>query len=226
MKASLFVLIITLSITGCTIDNYDMPELTFAGKIVDSETNKLVESAGNNSGSIIRLYEGASPQPFTCRTLSDGTFINSRVFAGDYSYEVEGPFTPLVATRVNIEIRKDVNVDIKVIPHLRVNATLAELTGTTAKVKVNYEKVNTAQALAQLAVIWSEYPAPNLANTTPLTGGFINENVTSLNLTTGEKIFTISNLKPKTKYYIRGAGRTNNTGNYFNYSTQFEIQTQ
>lgn len=44
------------------------------------------------------------------------------------------------------------------------------------------------------------------------------------NLTTIEKIFTITGLTAGTKYYIRAAGRTNAAGNYYNYSTTVKTQ--
>ncbi|HEY0670341.1 MAG TPA: hypothetical protein VGD22_19320 [Sphingobacteriaceae bacterium] len=225
MKATfLFVIFFMLSVTGCTIDNYEMPELTLSGRIVDSETSKLVESGGNNAGSIIRLYEGDATQPVTCRTYPDGTFSNTRVFPGSYSYEPEGPFTPVSSTRESIEIKNNTAVEIQVIPHVRVSTELIEVTATSAKVKLTYQKVNMGQVLAMIGVVWSTFPNPNTS--TFAGGAILQDNVASQNPASGEKVYTLTNLKPKTKYYLRGLARTNNTGNYYNYNTQFEIQTQ
>ena len=49
-------------------------------------------------------------------------------------------------------------------------------------------------------------------------------NVTSQNLTTGEMIFTLTNLIAGTKYYIRAAGFTDAPWNYYNYSTTINTQ--
>lgn len=224
MKAALFSLTILLSIAGCTIDNYDLPGLTLSGKIIDSQTNQLVESGGTNAGTIVRLYEGSSIQPIICNTLPDGSFVNSRVFAGNYSYDTEGPFTPTDTAHQSLSMKNNTAIEIKVVPHVRLKAALLELTGTTARVKVTYEKVNTQQKLAHLAVVWSTYPNPN---TLTFAGGDIQlDDVESQDLTSGETIYTLEGLKPQTKYYIRAAARTINPGNYYNYSTQFQIETK
>lgn len=201
-----------------------MPALTLSGKVTDSQTNEPVESGGSNAGTIVRLYEGSSIQPITCNTLPDGSFINSRVFAGNYRYDVEGPFTPADTAPQNLVINSNTSIEIKVIPHVRLEAALVELTGTTAVVKVTYQKVNMQQKLAHLAVIWSTYPNPNTL--TFAEGNIQLDDVESEDLVSGERTYTLTDLKPKTKYYIRAAARTINPGNYYNYSTQFEIETK
>lgn len=173
---------------------------------------------------MVRLYEDNSTQPLIYNTLPDGTFINSKVFAGNYSYIAEGPFTMVGESSQNLIIDRDLEFEIKVIPNVRLGIALDELTGTTAKVILQYEKVAAEQELVNLSVIWSEFRNPNVYTFSG--GGIIQEDVSSLNLTSGEKQFIIEDLKPNTKYYIRGSGVTNNPGNYYNYSSQIEIQTQ
>ncbi|MEX2595027.1 MAG: hypothetical protein WD426_19850, partial [Anditalea sp.] len=215
---------ILLSLVSCEIDNYDAPQLTISGKILDSELNELVGSSGINAGTVVRLYEDNSTQPLIYNTLPEGTFINSKVFAGNYSYIAEGPFTMVGESSQNLIIDRDLEFEIKVIPNVRLGIALDELTGTTAKVILQYEKVAAEQELVNLSVIWSEFRNPNVYTFSG--GGIIQEDVSSLNLTSGEKQFIIEDLKPNTKYYIRGSGVTNNPGNYYNYSSQIEIQTQ
>lgn len=224
MKPTLFLLIIILSFASCEIDNYDAPQLTLSGKILDAQTNELVESGGINAGTVVKLYEDNSTQPLILNTLPDGTFTNSKIFAGNYSYIAEGPFTMAAEGLQNIVIDKDVEIEIKVIPNVRLNVTLEELNGTTAKINLQYEKVATEQKLIDLAVIWSEFRNPNVY--TFAGGSIIQEDVASLDLTSGEKSFIIEDLEPNTKYYIRGSAVTDNPGNYYNYSTQIEISTQ
>lgn len=223
MKPSIFLLLIILSFASCEIDNYDAPQLTLSGKILDAQTNELVESGGINAGTVIKLYEGNATQPLLFNTLPEGTFTNSKVFAGQYSYIAEGPFKMAEEGPQNIVIEEDVDIEVKVIPNVRLHVTLEESDGTTARIRLQYEKVATDQPLVHIAVIWSKFRNPN--NFTFAGGSILQEDVESLDLTSGEKIFIIEDLEPNTKYYIRGSARTANPGNYYNYSTQIELQT-
>lgn len=211
-------------LTGCGIDNYEMPQLALRGKIVDAQTNESVQSGGINSGSVIKLYEGESAQPLNFSTFPDGSFVNTKIFSGSYTYLAEGPFTLQSANRINLDMRKNMEIEIKVTPNVRVKTTLVSSTENSAVVKLVYEKVNKTQPLSHLGITWSTSPNPNML---VFTGGkTILDNVTDLNLSdSGEKTFTLTNLKPKTTYYVRGASRTVNPGNYYNYSPTFEVKT-
>ena len=218
----LFIIIILLAGAGCEIDNYEAPQYTLSGKIVDAETNALIESGGINAGTVVKLYENNSTQPLIYSTFPNGTFTNSKVFAGSYSFVAEGPFK-MADQEQNLVVEGNSQLEIKVIPNLRLNIEITGSDATTATTKVTYEKLAADQNLLNLAVVWSKYPNPN--NFTFSGGAIAEEKVESLNLTTGEKIFTITNLEPKTKYYIRASGRTANPGNFYNYSAPIEFQT-
>lgn len=223
MKYTLFFLI-ALFFLSCEIDNYKAPQLTLTGKIVDSQTNELVESGGVNAGTTVRLYEDGSTQPLIFNTLPEGTFTNSKVFGGNYTYIAEGPFKMAADGPQSLAMDKSKDIEIQVIPNVRVDIELVEYTGSTATVNLNYEKVATDQPLVHLAVIWSEYRNPN--NFTFAKGGINLENVKSSDLTSGEMTFTIEDLEPNKKYYIRGSARTDNPGNYYNYSSQIKLITE
>jgi len=221
MKNILCFLLILLSFNGCKIDNYAEPDLTVSGRIIDSETNTLIESGGSNGGAIVKFYQGSSAQALLFKTLPDGSFTNSRVFAGSYRYVAEGPFQ-IATDTPSIVIKASTAIDIKTIPNVRLKASVVSHTDTTAVIKVEYEKVPAGQKLVRLGVVWSNVIHPNVFTFTG--GNIITENVQSLNLTTGEREFTISKLKSNTKYYIRASALTNAPGNYYNYSTQIELQ--
>src|SRR5690606_41646961 len=87
MKSTLLLSLTLIISGGCEIDNYEAPELTLTGKVIDYETKELVESGGINSGTIIKLYEGNSQQPLLYKTFPEGTFVNSKVFEGIYRSE-------------------------------------------------------------------------------------------------------------------------------------------
>ena len=216
----IFLLCTTLS---CTIDNYEKPGLALTGKIVDSQSSELVESGGVNAGTVVRLFEGTSAQPLNYSTLPNGTFANSQVFSGQYTYTAEGPFTLVSKDKVNLVMDKNTDIEIKVIPNVRVKTSLTTASGSTATVKLVYEKMSTEQPLAQLGITWSTSPNPNMLVFPG--GNTILEAVTAQTPAQGEKTFTLTNLKPNKTYYVRGAARTTNPGNYYNYTPQFEVKT-
>jgi hypothetical protein len=220
---NIFFFLLVISFTSCSVDNYEMPELTVAGKIVDSQTGELVESGGVNAGTVVRLFEGSSTQPLNFATFPEGNFVNSRVFPGVYTYTAVGPFALAATAPQSLTISDNsTQIEIKVMPHVRLKATLVSNTGTTAVVKLDYTKINATQPLTELGVLWSTFRNPN--NLTFSGGGRTLDNVQSQNLTSGNKTYTIQNLKPGTTYYLRAIGRTTNPGSYFNYSSQIELK--
>ena len=222
MKNTIYLLLIIMSIASCSIDNYDAPSATLSGKVLDNVTNDMIENGGVNSGTIIQIFENNSKQPILSQSYPDGHFVNAALFPGNYKLFAVGAFK-MVGDTIGISIAgRDNNVDIKVLPNVRLKATLQSFVGTTATIKVEYTKVFADQTLNQLAVVWSTINNPNLY--TFFGGGQNVMNVTSQNLTTGEMIFTLTNLIAGTKYYIRAAGFTDAPGNYYNYSTTINTQ--
>lgn len=210
-----------MSIASCSIDNYDAPSATLSGKVLDNVTNDMIENGGVNSGTIIQIFEGNSKQPILSQSFPDGHFVNAALFPGNYKLFAVGAFK-MVEDTMRITISSNTEADIKVLPNVRLKATLQSLVGTTATVKVEYSKVHADQVLDQLAVVWSTIDNPNLYTFSG--GGQQTETVTSQNLTTGEMIFSITGLTAGTKYYIRAAGLTNAPGSYRNYSTTIKTQ--
>lgn len=221
MKNILFFLLTLFLLNSCEIDNYAEPDLTISGKIMDSQTNTPVESGGSNGGSIVKFYQDNSAQALLFKTMPDGSFNNSRAFAGNYRYVAEGPFQVMTDTP-SIVIKANIEIDIKVVPNVRLTTSVVSKSGTTAIIKVTYEKVPASQTLVKLGLVWSNVTNPNIFTFTG--GNIITNDVQSLNLTSGEQEFTITDLKANTKYYIRASAATNAPGNYYNYSTQIEIQ--
>jgi hypothetical protein len=221
MKNILFFLLTLLVLSGCEIDNYDEPNLTVSGRIIDAQTNALVESGGSNAGTLVKFYQDNSAQALLFKTMPDGTFNNSRVFAGNYRYVAEGPFQ-LMTDTPSIVIKANTEIEIKVTPNVRLTASVVSKSGTEAIIKVTYEKLAVDQALKFLGIAWSTVANPN--RFTAAGGSYIENNVQSQNLTSGEQQFTITGLKPNTKYYVRAFAQVIAPGNYYNCSTQIEVQ--
>lgn len=223
MKIKHIFPIILIATAGCEIDNYEAPQLTLSGKILDAQTNELVESGGINSGTIIRLYESDGTQPLLFNTKPDGTFANSKVFAGQYSYLAEGPFVLSSENRPSLVINQNTEVEISVVPNVRLNIQLIEQSENSARIKLIFEKVPSDQNLVTIGVIWSEYRNPNVYSFA--NGSIIQNDVSSQGLISGEVDFLLEGLEPGTTYFVRGSANTSNAGNYYNYSKQLELNT-
>ncbi|HEY0669408.1 MAG TPA: DUF3823 domain-containing protein [Sphingobacteriaceae bacterium] len=217
MKKIYYLIFIILSVVGCNkIDNYDAPSATLTGKVVDDVTNETVQNAGVNSGTRIQLFEEDSKQPIVSNSFPDGSFTNAALFPGDYKLYPLGAFK-IVGDTIRLNISGVTTTEVRVLPNLRLKATVQNISGTTGTVKVEYAKVHSTEVINQLGVVWSTIDNPNI--TTFFGGGQKMETVTSQNLVSGEKIVTMTGLKAGTKYYVRAVGLTNNAGKYYNYST-------
>jgi hypothetical protein len=82
------------------VDNYDEPEETLQGEVVDVATGEPVLTDQGSEGIRVRLTElswGDNVQhnpDFYC--MPDGTFQNTKLFKGNYNVRIDGPFIPLV----------------------------------------------------------------------------------------------------------------------------------
>src|SRR4051812_25773883 len=82
-------------------DNFSGPTETLKGNIIDVATKQTVQSevsGDNGSGTRIKLLEiswSDSPTPLYLATKQDGTYINTKVFAGTYKVIAEGAFVPM-----------------------------------------------------------------------------------------------------------------------------------
>ncbi|MCR5002952.1 MAG: DUF3823 domain-containing protein [Bacteroidales bacterium] len=143
-----------ISMASCSlfeIDNYDAPEETLFGKVVDENGNPVLTDQGSE-GIRVRLIEtswegNVTPQDFYCRP--DGSFTNTKLFEADYNIRVDGPFIPIVREAtdgslladesVNTHIKGKTEVNFTVQPFLNVEITeIPQASGgkINAKVKV------------------------------------------------------------------------------------------
>lgn len=128
--AGLFI----LAGTSCQkFDNYDEPEETLQGTIVDKETQEPFQTEVAENGVRIKLLEYSwsdNPTPYYFYVKQDGTFNNTKIFKGNYNIEPQGAFVPLVQTdsngsvlsdeSVTMDIKGTVSLNFEVEPFLRV----------------------------------------------------------------------------------------------------------
>lgn len=135
-KISILSCVLLAALSSCKmfeIDNYDGPEETIQGKVIDAETKEPVLTDQSGGGIAVRMLElswgdnRAYNDDFWCRP--DGTFRNTKIFKGNYRVHVEGPFIPLIREKnstpvfdgsqeIYVEGTKDVVFEVQ--PFLRV----------------------------------------------------------------------------------------------------------
>lgn len=116
------LLLLSLSVfSACEKDNYAAPEQTFYGSFIDKQTREPFQTAIGNTGIRIRMMEYSwsdNPQPYDFNAKMDGTFQNTRIFAGSYGVTPEGAFVPLPEEM--IDIQGEVSKTYEVEPLLRI----------------------------------------------------------------------------------------------------------
>lgn len=101
-------------------DNFDGPNSSITGAILDSLTNEpvLMDVQEGPFIQYIQKNYGPVPEPQNIQFFPDGTFENSQVFAGVYDFVFHSPnFVPIdTIHNVVFEKGKNSHLDIKVLP--------------------------------------------------------------------------------------------------------------
>ena len=106
-------------------DNYDLPKETLHGIIIDKNTGDSLNTEIGANGIRIKMMElswtASTVTPWYFYAMQDGSFNNTKVFAGNYNIEPQGAFVPLVQTDAVGNITKDSSktVDIKGIANVK-----------------------------------------------------------------------------------------------------------
>ncbi|MEN0054984.1 MAG: DUF3823 domain-containing protein [Mucilaginibacter sp.] len=114
------------------VDNYEAPSQTLKGSVNDAVTGKGIQTE-QGSGTRIKLLEisySSSPTPFYISSMQDGSYTNTKLFAGKNVISAEGPFVPLVQVdntgktivdkSQTVDIKGTTTVNFSVEPFLRV----------------------------------------------------------------------------------------------------------
>ncbi len=124
----LILLLATLSFSSCEIDNYEGPEASIEGKILDVNGNMLqTEQGGGNMKLKMEELSWAGSDstiaiiPSYLSMKQDGSFKNSKVFSGEYRITpIEGPFYPYDEEGKIVNINGPTTIDFEVTPYLNV----------------------------------------------------------------------------------------------------------
>lgn len=130
----IFIINIIITITSsCTLDNYDAPNATLCGSIIDIETNELVEQDIINGTKIVIIESGfeISQEQFLV-IKNDGTYRNTMIFANTYTVQPKrGNFAEIDPQ--DVVIKGETKLDFMVLPYIRVKDVNIYKTGTKIK---------------------------------------------------------------------------------------------
>ena len=135
MKKILFLVwgVALLSLSSCfELDNWDAPDSTWTGTVTNAYTKQPLLSSQNDWQMRIwertwTGHEGGAVTNQDLRIKQDGTYQNTKLFAGTYDMlPYNGPFWPMDTIK-GLELKKSLNYDFEVIPYLQIVDFRAEL---------------------------------------------------------------------------------------------------
>jgi hypothetical protein len=245
MKNTLYIYIglILSCLTGCEgIDNYSQPDQTYSGSIINTNTNKPLEI--DPGGVNLRMEElswDENAQPFSFNAKIDGTFMNSKIFAGTYRLDVWGPFVPFYQTdklgnvvvdnRKTMDINKGINnIDWLVEPMLEIEWVGDPIVNAdktiTANVKITRGTTNPAyqQEMKTVYLLINSLSTVGTADKedTYSVTKTVKNNIlgTTYSITSKGGAVNLHNIK---KWYIRVGARTGYELNRYNMSSVKEV---
>lgn len=138
-----FIFLAVAVMTSCELDNYDYPQGSLHGAILDQETGDTVQSDIFDGARLALIeideeYENPQKQYFVIKP--DGSYRNDLVFEGLYAVPSieDGNFHPTDSTSVTIE--GDTQFDLEVLPYIRITNASITLDGMDLTATFNLEQ--------------------------------------------------------------------------------------
>ncbi|WP_455584566.1 DUF3823 domain-containing protein [Bacteroides sp.] len=240
------LMILTLSSCGYfEYDNYEEPNSGIDGKVVDKKTNEPFYSETANSYKV-EYYELSWEAAGHANTQSrffwgkaDGTFTNTKIFAGEYRITLkEGAFYAPDPEVVTLKKGKLTNLNYAVTPYARVKIDEITLSGTKQNnLVIDYTVEDTQNEIDITNVDKGVYTLSEaqvfISSRSPNVG--VNNTESKYTVRAVQKFTTytpgtpiavseknVRNLPPG-KYWVRIGVRTGNPGKKYNFSTIQEI---
>lgn len=221
-----FTLLVTASCTSQ--DNYPAPSLTLEGGIYDLLTRghekELLIPAESPNEARIRIYEKNSTQAETIWCKGDGSFINTKLFSGEYKLIPDGPFIVNQTDIVNVSIPTREKIKFYLEPYLRIKLKGSlNKEAKEAKFTFNISKSDAWNGiLNQYIVLYSTTEHVSINSHIKSISKIITVDIESefLDKDLEATITDIDLTKPK---FIRVGAKTEGT-DYYNYSDVIELK--
>ncbi len=242
-KVIYIFLMVSFLLSSCSeyfeYDNFDEPDSGIEGTVTDKKTNEPLSTETGNSYKI-EYYElsweeaGNSTQARTFWGKADGTFRNTKIFAGKYRIALkEGAFHSPEPTVVTLNKNKLTQLNYSVVPFARVKIDELKLEGQKqnnlvitytvedTETEINTEGMEEDLYILSEAQVFISRKSPNVgvANTetqfTLRAKKNISDYVPGVPKTYIER--NVINLPPG-KYWIRIGARTDNPQKRYNFT--------
>lgn len=123
---NMILLLMTICLFSCEKDNYDAPDCTIQGRILDHNGNQLQTEQGSGNMRIkmeeLSWADGndeVSVIPSYLNVKQEGSYVNNKWFAGQYRMTpIEGAFYPYPEEGELVQIKGTVTKDFTVTPYL------------------------------------------------------------------------------------------------------------
>jgi hypothetical protein len=220
-----------LATSACTkIDNYDAPDASFEGRLIDATTHaNFLTSQNSIQVRMEQVSWSATPSPQEIPSKFDGTFKDTKLFKGTYRIIPKGgAFWPIYDS-VRVDIAKGSSHDFELTPYISIKNFTQSLVGTTLTLKFNID----APIAAGLPTIIDAQP---YVNTTKLVGAgasirdysetkavTINKEFVDMSAADKAITLTIPNLIPGRKFFVRVGVRLNDSFKSSNFSEIVEV---
>lgn len=141
MMSRILLGVILLTSAACTkIDNYEGPNASFEGRLIDVATGENFQTmSGNIQVRLLQVSWSATPAPQEIPSKIDGTFKDTKLFSGTYKViPVGGAFWPVLDT-AEVKIAKGSTQNFELTPYLVINNFTHSLDGTTLKLNFDID---------------------------------------------------------------------------------------
>ena len=252
LSFNIFILTIIIVINSCAkTDNFDEPEETLTGRIIDVTTGQPIQIESGGGGIQIRYHDlswgqrtGNTVLPRDFNAKPDGTFNNTKMFEGEYKvYPFNGPFVPLYSENASapvdnsktVYIKGTTTIDFAVEPLLKVEWVGQPVLNANKTVTVNFKftrgttnPVYTAFAPTDAWLFVSTTPFAsnasrnsNMSNSVTYTAA---QGVAALGTTVSITSKSAFPLNDHQTYYVRVGARTaDNIQKRYNYAEVKEV---
>ena len=233
-------IITTVSMSCSKLDNYPAPGATLTGSVVDAGLKNTVQTETGGGGTRIKLEEiswSNNPTPLYFNAMQDGSFNNTKLFAGTDRVSVEGAFVPLVQYDANgtvvVDKRQTVelangstHIEFSVEPFLRVewvgNPVLNADSTITVQLKFTRGTSNPAfqNDVSDVFLYLNTVPYVGNNNYDNRYSRQVNYSGAAGNALLGQTITltTPGKLPPKRSYWLRVGARTTYGLKQYNYT--------
>ena len=219
------ILIIGLVVAAFSCDeigNYDAPNGSVQGQLIDKMTNQPFQAQQPN-GFFIRFFEqgGSMNSPISIHGKPDGSFENALIFQNQYKIvPVEGAFFP-VDTAI-VQIGTETAINFEVIPFLAV--TDVSITSSNNGITASYSIARSKEGDKIIERKTLVSAIPTVDNVTYDFKKEVNiSKITDDNILKQSFTDVIDGLTSGKIYYVRIGVRTNNAFKKYNYSKIFPI---